>query len=136
MTHQPTVLIAEDDPVFRRVLTFTIEKCGFNVIAASDGLAASERYTEGGIDFLVTDLQMPRRSGLELLDFIHANPTHGTPPTILCTAKGFELDRQEVSEQYGLVEIMNKPFSPRKLSKTIENYLGETASHSSGCAHE
>src|SRR6056297_2438641 len=69
MTSRPiTVLIAEDDPVFRRVISFTLSRCSLAVEAVGDGDAAYRRLREGGIDFLVTDHQMPICSGLELIE--------------------------------------------------------------------
>ncbi len=64
MTHRPTtVLIAEDDPVFRRVMSFSIARTGLTVESVGDGLSAYERLCQGGIDFLITDHQMPICSG-------------------------------------------------------------------------
>lgn len=78
---------------------------------------------KGGIDFLVTDLQMPVCSGLELLERLEAAPGYQRPGTILCTAKGLELDSETIAKRYGLAEIMHKPFSPRKLVEAIERHL-------------
>jgi CheY-like chemotaxis protein len=119
MSQQPTVLIVEDDPVFRRVMNFTIARCGFSVETASDGQAAYHRLCQGGIDFLVTDHQMPVCSGLELLEMLESNADVTRPPTILCTAKGLELDSQGLQAKFGLAAVMHKPFSPRKLSELI-----------------
>jgi CheY-like chemotaxis protein len=119
MSQQPTVLIVEDDPVFRRVMNFTIARCGFSVETASDGLAAYRRLCQGGIGFLVTDHQMPVCSGLELLEMLESTPEVTRPPTILCTAKGLELDSQGLQTRFGLAAVMHKPFSPRKLSELI-----------------
>lgn len=119
MSQQPTVLIVEDDPVFRRVMNFTVARSGFSVETASDGLAAYQRICRGGIEFLVTDHQMPICSGLELLEKLEANTAITRPPTILCTAKGLELDSQGLQSRFGLVAVMHKPFSPRKLSELI-----------------
>ena len=91
MTNDPTtVLIAEDDPVFRRVMGFSIARSGLTVESVADGQAAFERLSQGGIHFLVTDHQMPVCSGLELLERLASNPSVPCPPTILCTAKGLE----------------------------------------------
>lgn len=129
MTHQPTtVLIAEDDPVFRRVMTFSIARCGLTVEAVGNGAAAYERLIKGGIHFLVTDHQMPICSGLELLDKLHANPEIQFPPAILCTAKGLELDSHGLQSRYNLVAVMHKPFSPRKLSELILQHIGTVGS--------
>jgi CheY-like chemotaxis protein len=125
MTHQPTtVLIAEDDPVFRRVMGFSIARSGLTVESVGDGDAAYKRLCQGGVQFLVTDHQMPICSGLELLDRIRANPSIQRPPAILCTAKGLELDSQGLESRYNLVAVMHKPFSPRKLCELILQHIG------------
>jgi CheY-like chemotaxis protein len=123
MSQQPTVLIVEDDPVFRRVMNFSIARCGFSVETASDGQAAYRRLCQGGIDFLVTDHQMPVCSGLELLEMLESNPDLIRPPTILCTAKGLELDSQGLQTRFALAAVMHKPFSPRKLSELIQEII-------------
>lgn len=125
MTHRPTtVLIAEDDPVFRRVMGFSIARTGLTVESVGNGLAAYERLCLGGIDFLVTDHQMPVCSGLELLERMRANTTLQAPPTILCTAKGLELDSRGLECDFKLVAVMHKPFSPKKLSDLILKHVG------------
>ena len=125
MTHQPTtVLIVEDDPVFRRVMGFSIARNGLTVESVGNGQDAYERLCQGGIHFLVTDQQMPICSGLELLEKLASNPDIQCPPVILCTAKGLELDSQGLEERYKLVAVMHKPFSPRKLSDLILKHVG------------
>jgi CheY-like chemotaxis protein len=114
-----TVLIAEDDPVFRRVMSFSVARGGFAVECAGTGLEAYERLLQGGIDFLVTDQQMPLCTGLELLQKIADNESIQQPPTILCTAKGLELDAVALEERFELVTVVHKPFSPRKLCQMI-----------------
>ena len=126
MSHQPTtVLIAEDDPVFRRVMGFSIAKCGLTVESVGHGQAAYERLLQGGIHFLVTDHQMPICSGLELLEKLCNSSDVFFPPTILCTAKGLELDSQGLESRYNLVAVMHKPFSPKKLGDLILSRVGK-----------
>jgi CheY-like chemotaxis protein len=125
MTHQPTtVLIAEDDPVFRRVMGFSIARTGLTVESVSNGQEAYDRLRQGGIHFLVTDHQMPVCSGLELLEKLNADAEIQCPPVILCTAKGLELDSQGLESRYRLVAVMHKPFSPRKLGDLILKHVG------------
>ena len=150
MPKQANILIVEDDPVFRRVMSFTVGRGGLNVETASDGLAGYERIRQGGIDFLVTDHQMPLCTGLELLEKLAQDTEVACPPAILCTAKGLELDTQDLIERYGLKAVMHKPFSPRRLSEIILQHvqvgdddsalLQKTSSslaeaHAEGCAH-
>ena len=128
MSQTPTVLIIEDDPVFRRVLTFTVAKTGFAVDTANDGEAGFTRLMQRDVAFLVTDYQMPGCGGLELLQRLREVENYQRPPAILCTAKGLELDSETLRKEFDLTAIMHKPFSPRKLSEIIVQTL-EAASN-------
>tara|TARA_R110002049_G_scaffold27321_3_gene94413 strand:+ start:50904 stop:51467 length:564 start_codon:yes stop_codon:yes gene_type:complete len=119
MSATPNILIVEDDPVFRRVMNFTVASYGLRVETAADGQLGFERMCQGGIDFLVTDLQMPVCTGLQLIEMLDESESLTRPPTILCTAKGLELDTVELMREKSLVAIMHKPFSPRKLGELI-----------------
>jgi CheY-like chemotaxis protein len=123
MSNLETVLIVEDDPVFRRVLSFSIAKTGLKVETANHGAAGFDRLMEGGIDFLVTDLQMPLCSGIELLERLEAVEDYTCPSTVLCTAKGLELDSSELIRRFNLLAVMHKPFSPRKLTEVIVSQM-------------
>lgn len=127
----PKVLIVEDDPVFRRVMSFTVSRAGFRVENAANGLDGFERFMQGDIDFIVTDLQMPRSSGIELLERINSQTLVRVVPTILCTAKGFELDTDKLMDRFGLVDVLRKPFSPRRLSALIAQSLLHDSMHDS-----
>jgi CheY-like chemotaxis protein len=116
-------MIVEDDPVFRRVMSIVVSRNGLTAVTASDGQIAFERICQGGIDFLVTDHQMPICTGLDLLERLKNETSMVRPPTILCTAKGLELDGPALTARYQLAAIMHKPFSPRKLSEVILQHL-------------
>ena len=118
-SRQPTVLIVEDDAVFRRVISFTVARAGFNVAHATNGLEGYDRFMVGDINFIVTDLQMPRSNGIEMLERISRQTTVPRVPTILCTAKGLELDTEAIVQHFGLVTVLRKPFSPRHLTEWI-----------------
>ena len=86
--HPTTVLIVEDDPVFRRVMGFSLARSGLTIESVADGDAAYKRLCRGGIQFLVTDHQMPICSGLELLDRLSQNSNIHNPPTIPLYCQG------------------------------------------------
>ncbi|TWT98702.1 response regulator [Neorhodopirellula pilleata] len=134
--NSPVVLIAEDDPVFRRLLQFTIQRCGYNVVVTADGEEAWQRLQGRDIDLLVTDQQMPHCTGIELLlriandrAGIAASPDKSTSSrelvraAILCTAKGLEIDRQRLKDQFGLLDVIGKPFSPKQLARAITDFF-------------
>ena len=125
MPTTPTVLIVEDDPVFRRVMSFAVASFDLRVESAADGQQGFDRLIQGGIDFLVTDLQMPICTGLQLIELLDASDAVQRPPTILCTAKGLELDTVDLIRSKDLVAIMHKPFSPRKLGELVMQQLRE-----------
>ena len=118
---KPKVLIAEDDAVFRRVLEFSIRKRGFDVEVRHDGRAALERLRGGGVDLLVTDQQMPRLWGVDLLTAVRDERLLPPRQAILCTAKGFEIDRDALIDSLGLIAVLNKPFSPKQLGDLLES---------------
>lgn len=112
-------LIAEDEPVFRRVIRFTLERKGLEVEAVGNGQLALARLREQEFDFVVTDHQMPCLTGIELVHHIRFTLGLQTLPVILCTAKGLELDSEYLREQYGLIAVLHKPFSPQHLAGLI-----------------
>ncbi len=119
MNVRPLVLVAEDDPVFRRLISFSIEAAGMRCLTASNGLEAKECLQREPIDLVITDHQMPLCSGLELIAHIRQDES-GTDVAkriqiILCTAKGFELDAAELTQVYDLLAVLRKPFSPRQM---------------------
>lgn len=131
MSDQRTVLVVEDDVVFRRVLGYTIKKAGFVVESFGNGALAYDRLIQGNVDCLVTDLQMPVCDGVTLLKRLTETEGYSRPPAILCTAKGLELDSQELIQRFQLSAVMHKPFSPRKLLMMIEEFCRVPAATSS-----
>jgi CheY-like chemotaxis protein len=66
MLEKKTVLLAEDDSSMRRYIEITLQKAGFEVLAAEDGLAAMQMALETEIDIIVADAIMPNMSGYDL----------------------------------------------------------------------
>ena len=71
---QPCVLLVEDDRSVRRYLEVTLQRSGYTVITAADGLEAMKVALTSQIDLVVTDAVMPNLSGLELARFLRSNP--------------------------------------------------------------
>lgn len=119
------VLVAEDDPVFRRVIAFTLKQSGFTVETASDGAKAREilETSDQRFELLVTDHQMPRCSGLELIEHLRKDTAFDNLSVVLCTGRGLELDKNQLKSQFRITEIMNKPFSPRVLAEIVKKQL-------------
>jgi len=117
----PWVLVADDDPPITHVVAMKLRRAGMDVLVAMDGQEAYEQAIAHRPDLIITDLQMPGMSGLELCARLVAELGSGIP-VILLTAKGFELD-SEATGHLPIRRIMTKPFSPRELLAQVQEAL-------------
>jgi len=115
------VLVVDDEVSIANVVAIKLRRAGFEVIVALDGQEAYEQALASRPDFLITDLQMPRLNGIGLCSRL--TEELGGIPTILLTAKGFEIDRLEIAG-LPIRRIMTKPFSPRELLAQVQEALG------------
>lgn len=121
-----TALIVDDEPHIRRVAELALRAVGCTVASASNGEQAWEEIQASCPDILVSDVQMPKIDGIELVRLIRTTPEFADLPIILLTAKGFEL-RQSDSELIETCEIICKPFSPTALSRRVHEILAGRA---------
>ena len=122
-----TALVAEDNAALRRVIAFTLGKAGFEVTAACDGQVAWEAAEHQAYDLVVTDQQMPNLNGLQLVERLRASDTNADTPVVLLTAKGLELEIDQIREQYGVAMMLTKPFSPSQLGQVAEQLATQPA---------
>jgi len=120
-----TILLADDDDGLRRVLEFQLGEAGYRVLTAPDGAAALEIFTGEEIDCVITDLQMPKLSGLDLLDRLKAVARE--TPVIVITAFG-EIETAVAAMRAGAFDYITKPFNRDQILLNVERALsfGET----------
>lgn len=109
------VLLVDDDIDLLDVTSYALRREGFNVIVATDGMQAVQRWETDSPDLIVSDISMPRMNGLELCQRVrHESAT----PVILLTALNSE---QQIIQgfQVGADDYVTKPFSPRQLAMRI-----------------
>lgn len=117
------VLIADDEPHIRRVLSTLLGKAGYLVDAAQSGTEALEMWHSGQrYDAVLLDLMMPGATGLEVLEEIRAGEHGIHTPVIILTAKGQDAD-QDAAFAAGADDFMTKPFSPKKLVARLHEIL-------------
>src|SRR5688572_23620648 len=92
----PRVLLVDDELHILRAAEFKLKRQGYEVVCALDGEEAWERIGESRPDIVVTDCQMPRLNGLELIERIRQTPDLADLPVIMVTAKGYELSRNDL----------------------------------------
>ena len=117
-----TILIAEDNRVNLRLLTFTLSKEGHEVLGAEHGQAALDRLAETAIDLLIADIDMPVMDGITLLKQIRASETYKTLPVIVLTASG-ENEDYLTARNAGADDVLTKPTSSNQLSETVNRML-------------
>ncbi len=117
------ILIADDEPHIRRVLSTLLESSSFQVDEASNGREALDRVaSDTPYDFVLLDLMMPFASGLDVLQKIRDDPRRSSTPVIILTAKGQDTDRENAFVR-GADDFLTKPFSPKKLLARIHEIL-------------
>ena len=83
-----TILVVDDEPVLRELLTELLRDEGYAIVAAGDGVAALEVLIAAEIDLLVTDTMMPRLGGVELIRTMRDRPVLDALPVVLMSAAG------------------------------------------------
>ncbi|MEE2973343.1 MAG: response regulator [Planctomycetota bacterium] len=122
----PVILVVDDEAHIVRVVSFKLEAAGFQVIEANNGEEALDRIAEHPVDLVLTDRQMPLLDGLGLARRLQSDPRTASIPVLMLTARGFRLTPEELAEA-GVVELIDKPFSPRMLVETIRSVLRNAA---------
>jgi CheY-like chemotaxis protein len=114
------VLLAEDDRALRRLLEVVLERAGYQVHAAADGLEAMKVALSTPIDIVVTDAMMPNLNGHEFCRFLRNSPALAHLPVILLSA----LERTETSSGPDQADaFLAKPVSGELLIECIERLL-------------
>jgi two-component system phosphate regulon response regulator PhoB len=111
---KPLVLIVEDEAALVTMLSYNLEKEGFDVCTASDGEEALIQIAERKPDAVLLDWMLPLVSGIEVCRQIRRAPTSRTLPIIMLTARGEEGDRVRGLNS-GADDYIVKPFSPVEL---------------------
>ena len=119
MNHSAKILICDDQDMIHETLREYIDAEGFSCVSAYDGEQALALFAAEQPDFVVLDLMMPKKSGLDVCREIRRE--HNTP-IIMLTAKGEEIDRI-LGLELGADDYIVKPFSPREVVARIKVVL-------------
>jgi DNA-binding response OmpR family regulator len=120
---QPLVLVADDDEDIRMLVTFRLERSGYEVLAARDGEEAFELAVRHRPELAVLDLMMPKLDGYQLTRRLRGLEQTRQIPVILLTARAQEDD---VARGFaaGADDYIRKPFSPQELGVRVQAILG------------
>lgn len=114
------ILLVEDDNALRRYVEVTLQRAGYEVLAAADGLAAMKLALTSAVDIVITDAMMPNLSGHELCRFLRNSPQLSHIPIILLSG----LERKEGTQEEGYADaVFSKPVSAEDLTECVAELL-------------
>ena len=122
LTVMTTVLVVEDSPTQRELITDLLKRIGLKVIVATDGMEALEQVQLSCPDLVVLDVVMPRMNGYEVCRRLKTDPKTQNVPVVMCSSKGEEFDRYWGMKQ-GADTYIVKPFQPKELLVTVKQLL-------------
>ena len=119
-----TILIADDHDHLRLLVTTTLACPDYRIIEARDGDEACALASTESPDLLILDWMMPGKSGIQVIETLHADPGLRDVPVIMLTARAQNADRA-LASTLGVHSYLVKPFSPIELMETVEKIFGE-----------
>lgn len=125
MDTQMKILVVDDFPTMRRIVKNQLQDLGFSKFAeAEDGSSALTVLRDGGIDFVVTDWNMPGMTGIELLQAIRGDAKLAKMPVLMVTA---ESSREQIIEaaKAGVSGYIIKPFTADTLKEKLDRIFGQ-----------
>ncbi len=121
-----TILVVDDDPHIREVISFALQKAGFATLEAENGTQALTRFQEASPDLVVLDIVMPELDGTEVCKALRRV---SAVPIVFLSSRDDEVDRI-LGLELGGDDYVTKPFSPRELTARVRAILrrgkGET----------
>ncbi len=119
------ILVVDDFATMRRIIKNMLKQMGFtNIVDADDGTTAWEILNKDKIDFIISDWNMPKMSGIELLRKVRSHEEFADIPFLMVTAEG---QQENVIEavQAGVSNYIVKPFTPEVFEQKIKKIFGE-----------
>jgi DNA-binding response OmpR family regulator len=122
MSQPKRVLVAEDEPDIRQLITYSLQFAGFTVVQAVNGEDAVNKATKEQPDLILLDVRMPKMNGYEACAALKEQSSTKRIPVVFLSARG-----QETEIKYGLElgaeEYILKPFAPDELYKRVTAIL-------------
>ena len=116
------ILVVEDDPDIMRILTQTLSAAGFQVVPAYGGEDAIKKVRTHMPDLVLTDLAMPKVSGVEVIERVKQDPETQQIPVVAVTAHVWDGLAQNAG-QVGCDGYLSKPFTAKQLLQEVHKFL-------------
>ena len=123
--HSPrrgTILVVDDSPTICRLVAATLERRGYQVVTAADGLEALARMNDISPDLIFLDITMPRLDGYQLCKIIKGNEDTKQIPVVMLSGKDGFFDKVK-GRMAGATDYVTKPFKPSALLQVIGKHI-------------
>ena len=124
--HERVVVVADDSISVRKFVGRMLEKNGYRVKLAADGLEAAELVAQHGCHLVITDLEMPRMTGYELMVQLRQSPTTRRIPVMVVTSRAGAKHRDRAIKE-GAAAFLTKPVQEDQLLAAVEQLIGTEA---------
>ncbi len=118
-----TILVIEDDDVARELMRMALERRGYKVVVAEDGIQGYQRALEALPDLIVTDIKMPAADGVHLVRRVRDSPEIAETPILVTT--GFGSGSATFALAQGATAYEPKPINPESFLATVKRLLDE-----------
>jgi two-component system chemotaxis response regulator CheY len=116
------ILISDDSPSMRKMLTFTLTSANHHVIESEDGLQALKLAKTHEFDLIITDINMPFLDGLSLIEKLRVLPNYRFKPILVLTTET-DPNKKKIAKSVGATGWITKPFDPSKLLAAIRKVV-------------
>jgi len=124
--HERVIVVADDSISVRKFVGRMLEKNGYRVKLAADGLEAAELVAQHGCHLVITDLEMPRMTGYELMVQLRQSPTTRRIPVMVVTSRAGAKHRDRAMKE-GATAFLTKPVQEDQLLVAVEQLIGTEA---------
>jgi chemosensory pili system protein ChpA (sensor histidine kinase/response regulator) len=121
---QPTIMVVDDSLTVRKVTGRLLERQGYLVVTARDGVEAMEKLQELVPDVMLVDIEMPRMDGFDLTRNVRADARLKRVPVIMITSRTAD-KHQNYAKEIGVSHFLGKPYQEHDLLEKISGFLGE-----------
>jgi two-component system chemotaxis response regulator CheY len=117
------IMTVDDSASVRQMVSFTLQKAGYEVITAIDGQDALSKLSGASINLVITDLNMPNLDGIGLIRQLRADARYKFTPIVMLTTES-QMEKKQAGKAAGATGWIVKPFQPEQLVAVVKKVLG------------
>lgn len=117
------ILTVDDSASVRQMVSFTLKGAGYEVVESIDGTDALGKINGAGVKMVITDLNMPKMDGLELIKELRGKPEYKFIPIVFLTTES-QPEKKAEAKAAGATGWIVKPFKPEQLLAVVKKVLG------------